>query len=87
MAIPSRYQALADYLACQPSGVNEVTLTLNEIAAIIGGPLSESAYRGNWWTNSHPGPHARAWRQAGWRVLRPAGQRYGPRVVFERVRP
>ncbi len=38
-----KYAPLTRYLAAQPPGVSEVTLTLPEIEAIIGAPLPSQA--------------------------------------------
>jgi hypothetical protein len=85
MVPPPRYQPLADFLAAQPPDVQQVTLTLDEVEAILGVPLSMSARLPSWWQVQHPGPHARTWRRVGWQVARPPSLGFGPRVTFERV--
>ena len=48
--MPSRYQPLFDLLAATTG--DEVTLTYKEVAALIGGPLPETAiFQSGWWTS------------------------------------
>ncbi len=64
----SRYQPLIDFLAmCEQA---EVVLTFKEIAAMIGGPLPESAIiTSSWWTNKTTS-HVAAWHAHGWQARR-----------------
>jgi hypothetical protein len=63
----SRYAALGRYLAAQ-SGAR-VALTLEQVEALVGGPLPASAGGRGWWCNyGRARPHARSWLDAGWRV-------------------
>jgi hypothetical protein len=65
-----RYAALADYLQSQPGGIDQVHLTFNEIEAIIGGNLPDSArvFRA-WWSNDSVGhSQSQLWLAAGWRT-------------------
>ncbi len=76
---PSRYQPLIDLLAT--SDGNEVVLTFKEIAAIIGGPLPESAiFYPAWWTYGRYA-HVQLWRAVGWHAH---ADRHNLRVVFAR---
>ena len=80
-----KYDPLQRSLATLPAA--EVTLTLGQIAAIIGAPLPASARGPTWWANAPGSAQAGAWRSAGWRV---AGRRlWGgtPAVTFARVAP
>ena len=62
-----RYGAVSHYLAAQPT--ERVTLTLSEIAAIVGRPLPAGAHDAAFWSNEHgsKGP-SWAWRSVGWQV-------------------
>lgn len=52
------------------SGQDEMTLSLAEIEALLGGPLPESAHTSRgWWSNRSSGPvQASAWMEAGYHV-------------------
>jgi len=58
----SRYDPLGAYLAGLPPEVAEVTLTLAEVATIVGAPLPRTAWAGIWWKGAATGTQARAWR-------------------------
>lgn len=86
---PYEYQPLGDYLTAQPPEAGAVTLTLPEIEALIGAALPRTARSAKFWLNAPrragASAQARAWHEAGWRVLR---LRRGPgpwAVTFERL--
>jgi hypothetical protein len=65
---PGKYQPLASWLATQPGPT--VTLSLIEVARILGDPLPAAAHvHSEWWT-SHAArfPQIEAWRAVGWEV-------------------
>jgi len=66
MAVP--YQPLADYLTAQPPATTAVTLTLAEVAQIVGQPLPAGASARGWWSNQLASAQARAWLAVGWRT-------------------
>ena len=77
------YGKLPAHLAARPEAV--LTLTLDEIEALVGGPLPWAARLGPGWSGDHPtsrGHHGLAWRAAGWRVERVDA--YAGRVTFAR---
>jgi hypothetical protein len=81
----SRYQPLADFLACQKS--NEWTATFSDIEEQLGFRLPESAYKyPAWWANQVGSGHSqtRGWRSVGWRTTALDLERR--RVRFERER-
>jgi hypothetical protein len=84
MASLSRYQPVATYLAALPPEVQHITLTIDEIEALIGRPLADSARTGDLWSNGGDKSHIRALRRAGWRLARPPSRAFGTRVMFER---
>lgn len=60
----SKYQPIVDYLAVQTE--QAVTLTFEEIEAILGGPLTEALRRdATMWSGAHYA-YVRAWEKAGW---------------------
>lgn len=64
--VPRKYDPLSDYLA-QASG-ERVTLTLDEIEAIIGASLPPTASSSQFWGNYLHAWPAPVWRRVGWRV-------------------
>ena len=82
----SRYTPLADWLSSQPGEVDQVTLSFNEIEAIIDGNLPDSARTHRaWWANvTQTHPQSKAWLEVSW------GRSYlnmsEERVVFVRIR-
>ncbi len=68
MAIPDRtmYQPLIDFLATQSD--RDVTLTFDQIEAIIGRPLSVSAMNTPSVWHGARYPQVRRWRAMGWRA-------------------
>lgn len=66
----SRYARLAIWLANRPPDQDTVTLTFDQVEAIIEGDLPASAYKHRaWWANdsvSHP--HSQQWLEVGWRA-------------------
>jgi hypothetical protein len=84
---PLKYDPLRRYLAELPPEVETVTLSVAEIAAIVGAPLPATARTSRFWQNARQtwviSSQARAWQGAGWRV---AGFDYrAEAVTFVRV--
>src|SRR5690348_2063298 len=80
----SRYDALTEILIAR----NEprVTLTFDELDAIVGGlPPSARAYRAWWANNRGSQPHARAWLDAGRRATPDFGAGLASFVVEDEV--
>jgi hypothetical protein len=78
----AKYDALADHLA--DLGTDRVTLSFDEIDAVVGGlPPNAKADR-TWWgnTTNRTRVQAHAWMGVGWRVERVSLTR--KEVVFER---
>lgn len=75
--VPPKYEPLQRYLDGQ-SADDVVSLTITEIAKLVGGLPPSSAQR-TWWANSEDHSQALAWLQAGRRVLE---VRPGQSVVF-----
>ena len=77
------YGKLAAHLAARAESC--LTLTFDEVEAIVGGLLPLAARLGPyWWGNHRQGrrQHGRAWQEAGWRV---AGvDAHAGRVTFVR---
>jgi hypothetical protein len=69
----AKYQPLAACLAALPADVTRITLSLHQIEVLLGAPLPPSARSRAFWTNARSAwggtVQARAWRQAGWRVV------------------
>ena len=82
--MPSKYDALARYLAAQSA--DRVTLTLAEIEAIIGQPLPAGARQRRWWGVPHASPFMLrpVIRAAGWRLVLDAFWGRTPAVTFVR---
>src|SRR5687767_5917500 len=83
---PSKYLPLVRHL--EALTVDEVVLTFDEIAAILGEPLSVWAYQPIFWSNNARGVfRQRPWLQAGWRVARMELRSVPPAVTFARRSP
>ena len=71
--VPSKYEPLRRYLAGLPPALDTVTLSVAEIAAIVGAPLPTGARTPRFWANARRpwdmSVQARAWQGAGWRVI------------------
>jgi hypothetical protein len=81
---PYKYDPLVRYLAALPE--DQVTLSLAEIAAIIGAPLPASAQHASFWANSPMGVfRVRPWVEAGWRMARTDLRHETPAVTFVRA--
>ncbi len=64
----SKYGPLRDWLAAQ-SGRLEVTVSFEQIEALVSGPLPRSAHDHRaWWANDETHVHAVAWLAVGWAV-------------------
>ena len=59
------YRPLTAYLTAHPA--NEVTLTFDELASLLGMPLPAAAWQRAWWANAETA-QGRAWLAAGWVV-------------------
>ena len=78
-----KYDPLQRYLATLPAA--EVTLTLGEVAAIVGAPLPRTARTRVWWANTSKTGQGRAWLSAGWRAARPQLRGEPPAGTFVRA--
>jgi hypothetical protein len=66
-----KYTLLEKFLGDLPQTQMEVTLTFEQIEAIIHSRLPSSAYGyPQWWKHEKEGNHvnARAWANAGWKI-------------------
>ena len=70
--MPSKYEELEDHLKAIPSSVETLTMSFNEINALLISPLPESAYTHRpWWANqkdTKTRPQAKSWLAAGFEV-------------------
>jgi hypothetical protein len=82
--MPSLYQPLLDRLRSQPRRTTTVTLTLAELAALLGASLPPEAWTRAWWLARVPPGEVHPWVEAGWRVTRTALQTIPPTVTFAR---
>lgn len=65
----SRYAPLAVWLQEQPHSERAIKLTFQQIEAIIGDKLPESAHERSWWANDSKGHvQSQQWLEVGWRV-------------------
>lgn len=66
----SKYKALTNYLKAQPKAAQTVTLSFDEMHAILGSPLPRSASTHRpWWGNQNPPhPQTSGWLDAGFKV-------------------
>jgi hypothetical protein len=65
----AKYDPLRDHL--RQLGTDSVTMTFDQVAAMVTGGLPASAYNHQaWWANESSGSHthARAWLDAGFRT-------------------
>ena len=78
-----RYGPLSRYLAEQPA--DRVTLTLPELAAIVGRQMPARAREAAFWSNDRwsSGPSG-AWRSVGWQVTGRVYQHPTWRITFVR---
>lgn len=76
------YIRLAAHLARQPDAVEQIVLSIDDVAAIIGKPLPSNAEFPSWWRNDDRRMHSRAWLTAGWEVVEMRGARR--EIVFRR---
>lgn len=66
-----KYLPLDDWFRNQPSNVEQIQLTFDQVEAILGSALPKSATKlQTWWTNVEPKiqSHRTAWLNHGWRV-------------------
>ena len=67
-----KYTPLENYLRDLSASEKEVTLSFEQIERILNDKLPPSAYEyQQWWENEKEGNHvnARAWANAGWKVV------------------
>jgi hypothetical protein len=77
----AKYEPLQKYLATRPEQMSRVTMSFDEVEALVGLlPPSARDYRA-WWANDSK-VQAQAWRAAGWRVE--SVNQHAGRVVFTR---
>lgn len=64
----SKYDALARHL--DEVSADTVTMSFDEVAALVGGLPPSARDHQAWWANEESGSHvqARAWMGSGWRV-------------------
>ncbi len=79
-----RYQPLTEYLQEQPPETTRVTLTFEQLGAVLGERLPTSAWGRSWWANTPHAGHARSWLNVGWRVVAVSVRGGGDAVTFER---
>ena len=65
----AKYEPLRDYLNTRPASTEEVRLTFDEVADMVG-KLPKSAWQHQaWWANdTSVHVQAAAWLEAGWKV-------------------
>lgn len=81
----NKYEALTRYLRFRATFTDTVRLSFAQIDGIIGDNLPLGAYRSTeWWKNTPDTAHAKAWLDAGWKVVEVnLKEAY---VVFQRIR-
>ena len=77
-----KYIRLAAFLAGQPSTIERIEMSIDEIEAVIGEQLPASSRFPSWWRNDDRRMHSRAWLVAGWIVLEIPGA--ADKIVFTR---
>jgi len=82
--MPVLFQPLAAFLTAQPPATTAVTLTLAELAQLLGRPLPASASTRTWWGTRPSSAQARAWLAAGWRA-QPQTRQLPVQIVFVRA--
>jgi CBS domain-containing protein len=82
----SRYARLARFLTAQPTGVERIDLSFDQVQQIIRGRLPESARQHrSWWANdTQTHIQSRLWLEASWRVA--DINLSESRVTFARIR-
>jgi hypothetical protein len=63
-----KYIRLAAHLANQPTDLDRLVMTIEEIEGIVGEELPRMSRFPSWWRNDERRAHSRAWLTAGWRV-------------------
>ncbi len=66
-----KYLPLEAWFRDQPTSVEQIELTFDQVEAILGSALPKSATKlQTWWTNVEPKiqSHRTAWLNNGWRV-------------------
>jgi hypothetical protein len=67
----TKYLPLDDWFRKQPASTKQIELTFDQVEAILGKPLPNSAIKlTTWWTNVQPKiqSHRTAWLNHGWMV-------------------
>ena len=80
----TKYLPLMRFLAAQPPETMRVTLTLREVARLVG-TLPAGAAGVGWWGNTRRSPQGRAWLDAGWQMQRVQLCQAVPAVTFVRA--
>ena len=80
--MPLQHWRLSAFLTGQPADVRSVTLTLAEVAELLGGPLPVAARGLNWWS-----VRPKAEQRSGWRIGYPHITPAGWVVTFRRLPP
>ena len=83
MDVP-KYAPLTEYLVDLPPEVTTVTLTFEQLGAIVGRRLPASAWGRSWWGNTPNMALGRAWLGAGWWLVAVSVRGGGEAVTFER---
>ncbi len=82
----SKYDPLRDYLRnLAKSGQVKVTLSFGELEEILGFPLCAAAHHHRpWWGNENERhPQAKAWLDAGWKVV--TADLQSKKITFQRI--
>lgn len=86
--MPSKYDSLEKYLRNLSAGTpNPLEMKLSEIETILGCSLPTSAYDHEQWWGNETDPtrfHARAWQDAGFKVVEVNLGKPIPSVKFEK---
>ncbi len=64
-----RYENLCRFFQQVPPQQEQIAFTFNELAAVIGGKLPDTALSDrSWWANTSSSPQGPSWMKAGWKV-------------------
>lgn len=64
-----RYAYLRHFFQQVPPQQEQIALTFNELATLIGGKLPDTALSDRtWWANTSSSPQGSSWTKAGWKV-------------------
>jgi len=79
------YDGLVAFLDAQPPETRRLTLDFAQIEALVGAPLSRSAFTSGYWHAGRTSVLTRELAVCGWAVA--AFDRYAGAVTFERTGP